>query len=137
MLTTNRSMFSVCHSFNEPPTRRRSATTAPGPPYQNVFQVNSAFNQGCVAWRLGSLLSLMTSSICAALSYYCWINYFSVLFFLFFYCLLYSIVLTFSAKCTEMPDAPRNGMVLAPKLDHGMVGKFECRWGKRFSSFFL
>ena len=31
------------------------------------------------------------------------------------------------AKCTELPDAPRNGMVVAPKLDHGMVGKFECR----------
>jgi len=33
------------------------------------------------------------------------------------------------AKCTELPDAPRNGMVVAPKLDHGMVGKFECRDG--------
>ena len=47
------------------------------------------------------------------------------------------------AKCTELPDAPRNGMVrslfayvsntifslqvVAPKLDHGMVGKFEVR----------
>ena len=29
------------------------------------------------------------------------------------------------AKCTELPDAPRNGMVVAPNLDHGMVGKFE------------
>ena len=33
------------------------------------------------------------------------------------------------AKCTELPDAPRNGMVVAPNLDHGMVGKFECRDG--------
>ena len=31
------------------------------------------------------------------------------------------------AKCTELPDAPRNGMVVAPNLDHGMVGKFEVR----------
>ena len=29
------------------------------------------------------------------------------------------------AKCTELPDAPRNGMVVAPNMDHGMVGKFE------------
>ena len=29
------------------------------------------------------------------------------------------------AKCTELPTAPRNGMVVAPNLDHGMVGKFE------------
>ena len=29
------------------------------------------------------------------------------------------------AKCTELPAAPRNGMVVAPNLDHGMVGKFE------------
>ena len=29
------------------------------------------------------------------------------------------------AKCTELPDAPRNGMVVAPNLDHGMIGKFE------------
>ena len=35
----------------------------------------------------------------------------------------------FSAKCTELPEAPQNGMVVAPKLDHGMVGKFECRDG--------
>ena len=28
-----------------------------------------------------------------------------------------------------MPEAPQNGMVVAPKLDHGMVGKFECRDG--------
>ena len=34
-----------------------------------------------------------------------------------------------SAKCTELPEAPQNGMVVAPKLDHGMVGKFECRDG--------
>ena len=33
------------------------------------------------------------------------------------------------AKCTELPEAPQNGMVVAPKLDHGMVGKFECRDG--------
>ena len=33
------------------------------------------------------------------------------------------------AKCTELPDAPRNGMVVAPNLEHGMVGKFECRDG--------
>ena len=33
------------------------------------------------------------------------------------------------AKCTELPDAPRNGMVVAPNMDHGMVGKFECRDG--------
>ena len=29
------------------------------------------------------------------------------------------------AKCTELPDAPRNGMVVAPNMEHGMVGKFE------------
>ena len=29
------------------------------------------------------------------------------------------------AKCRELPDAPRNGMVVAPNMDHGMVGKFE------------
>lgn len=33
------------------------------------------------------------------------------------------------AKCTELPEAPQNGMVVAPRLDHGMVGKFECRDG--------
>ena len=33
------------------------------------------------------------------------------------------------AKCRELPDAPRNGMVVAPNMDHGMVGKFECRDG--------
>jgi hypothetical protein len=33
------------------------------------------------------------------------------------------------AKCTELPEAPENGLVVAPKLDHGMVGKFECRDG--------
>ena len=32
-------------------------------------------------------------------------------------------------QCTELPAAPRNGMVVAPNLDHGMVGKFECRDG--------
>ena len=32
------------------------------------------------------------------------------------------------AKCTELPDPPRNGMVVAPNLDHGMVGRFECRY---------
>ena len=31
------------------------------------------------------------------------------------------------AKCTELPNAPRNGMVVAPNLDHGMVGKFEVK----------
>ena len=31
------------------------------------------------------------------------------------------------AKCTELPDAPRNGMVVAPNLEHGMVGKFEVK----------
>lgn len=40
-------------------------------------------------------------------------------------CLIFSS----PAKCTELPEAPRNGMVVAPKLDHGMVGKFECRDG--------
>ena len=35
----------------------------------------------------------------------------------------------FPAKCTELPEAPQNGMVVAPRLDHGMVGKFECRDG--------
>ena len=35
----------------------------------------------------------------------------------------------FSAKCTELPEAPENGLVVAPNLDHGMVGKFECRDG--------
>ena len=34
------------------------------------------------------------------------------------------------AKCTELPDAPRNGMVVAPNMDHGMVGKFEVNIGK-------
>ena len=33
------------------------------------------------------------------------------------------------AKCTELPDAPRNGMVVAPNMDHGMVGKFEVSIG--------
>lgn len=33
------------------------------------------------------------------------------------------------AKCTELPEAPENGLVVAPNLDHGMVGKFECRDG--------
>nr|XP_040565063.1 sushi, von Willebrand factor type A, EGF and pentraxin domain-containing protein 1-like isoform X2 [Lepeophtheirus salmonis] len=33
------------------------------------------------------------------------------------------------AKCRELPDAPQNGMVVAPNLEHGMVGKFECRDG--------
>ena len=48
------------------------------------------------------------------------------------------------AKCTELPDAPRNGMVskqasskhveiiyheqvVAPKLEHGNMGKFEVK----------
>ena len=34
-----------------------------------------------------------------------------------------------AAKCTELPEAPENGLVVAPNLDHGMVGKFECRDG--------
>ena len=34
-----------------------------------------------------------------------------------------------TAKCTELPEAPQNGMVVAPRLDHGMIGKFECRDG--------
>ena len=29
------------------------------------------------------------------------------------------------ASCKELPDAPRNGMVVATNLSHGMVGKFE------------
>ena len=35
----------------------------------------------------------------------------------------------FSAKCTELPEAPENGLVVAPNLEHGMVGKFECHDG--------
>jgi hypothetical protein len=38
------------------------------------------------------------------------------------------LLLSVAAKCTELPEAPQNGMVVAPKLDHGMVGKFECRY---------
>ena len=37
--------------------------------------------------------------------------------------------LSFAAKCTELPEAPENGLVVAPNLEHGMVGKFECRDG--------
>ena len=37
------------------------------------------------------------------------------------------------AKCRELPDAPRNGMVVAPNMDHGMVGKFEVNIGKYYS----
>lgn len=34
-----------------------------------------------------------------------------------------------SAKCTELPNAPENGLVVAPRLDHGMVGRFDCKDG--------
>ena len=37
------------------------------------------------------------------------------------------------AKCTELPDAPRNGMVVAPNMEHGMVGKFEVNNQELFS----
>lgn len=33
------------------------------------------------------------------------------------------------ARCKRLPKAPRNGMVIAPKIEHGMLAKFTCRDG--------
>ncbi|XP_068084486.1 sushi, von Willebrand factor type A, EGF and pentraxin domain-containing protein 1 [Anabrus simplex] len=33
------------------------------------------------------------------------------------------------ARCKRMPRAPRNGMVIAPKTDHGMRARFKCKDG--------
>lgn len=33
------------------------------------------------------------------------------------------------ARCKQMPKSPRNGMVIAPKTDHGMKAVFKCKDG--------
>ncbi|XP_026477208.1 CUB and sushi domain-containing protein 1-like [Ctenocephalides felis] len=33
------------------------------------------------------------------------------------------------ARCKHMPKAPKNGMVIAPKMDHGMKARFQCKDG--------
>ncbi|XP_021914139.1 sushi, von Willebrand factor type A, EGF and pentraxin domain-containing protein 1 isoform X2 [Zootermopsis nevadensis] len=33
------------------------------------------------------------------------------------------------ARCKRMPKAPRNGMVIAPKTEHGMRARFKCKDG--------
>ncbi|XP_063237081.1 sushi, von Willebrand factor type A, EGF and pentraxin domain-containing protein 1 isoform X2 [Bacillus rossius redtenbacheri] len=33
------------------------------------------------------------------------------------------------ARCKRLPRAPRNGMVIAPKTDHGMRARFKCKDG--------
>ncbi|KAJ8923976.1 hypothetical protein NQ315_006752 [Exocentrus adspersus] len=33
------------------------------------------------------------------------------------------------ARCKRLPTAPRNGMVLAPKMEHGMKARFRCKDG--------
>ncbi|XP_049790095.1 sushi, von Willebrand factor type A, EGF and pentraxin domain-containing protein 1-like [Schistocerca nitens] len=33
------------------------------------------------------------------------------------------------ARCKRMPRAPRNGLVIAPKTEHGMLARFKCRDG--------
>ena len=33
------------------------------------------------------------------------------------------------ARCKHLPKAPRNGMVIAPKTEHGMKARFTCRDG--------
>ncbi|XP_025833136.1 sushi, von Willebrand factor type A, EGF and pentraxin domain-containing protein 1 isoform X2 [Agrilus planipennis] len=33
------------------------------------------------------------------------------------------------ARCKHLPRAPKNGMVIAPKMEHGMKAKFKCRDG--------
>ncbi|XP_066582959.1 uncharacterized protein [Prorops nasuta] len=33
------------------------------------------------------------------------------------------------ARCKQMPKAPKNGMVIAPKTDHGMKAVFKCKDG--------
>ena len=38
-------------------------------------------------------------------------------------------VVLFVARCKQMPKAPRNGMVIAPKTEHGMRARFKCKDG--------
>lgn len=33
------------------------------------------------------------------------------------------------ARCKHMPKPPKNGMVIAPKMEHGMRAKFRCKDG--------
>jgi hypothetical protein len=35
----------------------------------------------------------------------------------------------FVARCKRMPKAPRNGLVIAPKTEHGMRARFKCKDG--------
>lgn len=32
-------------------------------------------------------------------------------------------------RCKSLPKPPRNGMVLAPKMEHGMRARFKCKDG--------
>jgi len=34
-----------------------------------------------------------------------------------------------AARCKQPPKAPKNGLVIAPKTDHGMKARFACRDG--------
>lgn len=36
---------------------------------------------------------------------------------------------TMLARCKNLPKAPRHGMVIAPKTEHGMKARFTCRDG--------
>lgn len=35
----------------------------------------------------------------------------------------------FDFRCKILPKAPRNGMVIAPKMEHGMKARFRCKDG--------
>lgn len=32
-------------------------------------------------------------------------------------------------RCKHLPKSPKHGMVIAPKIDHGMKAKFTCKDG--------
>lgn len=33
------------------------------------------------------------------------------------------------ARCKHLPKSPKNGMVIAPRMDHGMKARFKCKDG--------
>lgn len=35
----------------------------------------------------------------------------------------------FTARCKQLPERPKNGIVIAPKTEHGSVALFRCRDG--------
>ena len=34
-----------------------------------------------------------------------------------------------NSRCKHLPKSPKHGMVIAPKIDHGMKAKFTCKDG--------